>query len=256
MFRFHLFEFEDQPWFPNILRRGITDYLQFASDKTNLYKPATFVIFKGLEKSNSKQIVDLCSGGGGGIVKIIKHIQEKYPDVKVVLTDKYPNIEAFENLAKQSNGVISYVDTPIDATDIPKELQGFRTQFVSFHHFSPKNAFKILDNAAKSKAAIGIFEVTERTFINFIAMLLTPFVVMAVTPFIKPFSWSRLFFTYIIPAIPFFTMWDGLVSVLRTYTVEEINEMISKIDEPGYNWEVGYVGKHPRIIYILGYHNN
>ena len=255
MRRIHLFEFEDQSWFPNVLREGITDYLQFASDKANIYKPITFIVFKGLEKSKSKQIIDICSGGGGGISKITKHIQDKYPDVKVILTDKYPNIDAFKNLSKQSNGTIHYIETSIDATDIPLDLQGFRTQFVSFHHFSPKNAFKILENAAKSKAAIGIFEVTERSFINFITMLLTPLVVMAVTPFIKPYKFSRLFFTYIIPLIPFCTMWDGLVSVLRTYSVNELKEMTSKINEEGYCWEIGYVGKHPRVVYVLGYYN-
>ena len=38
MKRFHLFEFEDQSWFPNVIRQGITDYLQFASNKINLYQ--------------------------------------------------------------------------------------------------------------------------------------------------------------------------------------------------------------------------
>ena len=84
-------------------------------------------------------------------------------------------------------------------------------------------------------------------------MLLTPLVVMAVTPFIKPYKFSRLFFTYIIPIIPFCTMWDGLVSVLRTYSVEELQEMVNEIDAPDYCWEIGYVESSPRVIYLLGY---
>ena len=67
MARVHLFEFEDQSWFPNIFREGITDYLQFAANKIDLYKPVIPVIRRGLEKSGSKRIVDICSGGGGGI---------------------------------------------------------------------------------------------------------------------------------------------------------------------------------------------
>lgn len=253
--RVHLFEFEDQSWFPDVFRKGITDYLQYAANKIDLYKPVIPVIRKGLEKSGNKRIVDICSGGGGGISKVFEYMKAEYDDTKVVLTDKYPNIVAFKNLADRSNGDIDFVSNPVDAVDVPKDLEGFRTQFVSFHHFRPAQAQRILENAAQSHAAIGIFEATERSLVNFIAMLFTPIVVMLAVPFIRPFSWSRLFFTYVIPAIPLFTMWDGLVSVLRTYSVKELKKMTDAIDAPGYRWEIGRIKQQgaPHIIYLLGY---
>jgi len=253
--RVHLFEFEDQPWFPDVFRKGITDYLQYAANKIDLYKPVIPVIRKGLEKSGSTRIVDICSGGGGGISKVFQYMKSEYQDTKVVLTDKYPNLVAFKNLSEHSNGDIDYVANPVDAVDVPKDLEGFRTQFVSFHHFRPAQAKRILENAAHSNAAIGIFEATERSFVNFIAMLFTPIVVMLAVPFIRPFSFSRLFFTYVIPAIPLFTMWDGMVSVLRTYSEKELQKMTASINAPGYTWEIGTI-KHngaPHIVYLLGY---
>jgi hypothetical protein len=36
------------------------------------------------------------------------------------------------------------------------------------------------------------------------------------TPFVKPFSWMRLVFTYIIPINLFTITWDGVVSVLKS----------------------------------------
>lgn len=256
--RVHLFEFEDQSWFPNVFRKGITDYLQFAANKIDLYKPVIPVIRRGLEKSGTKRIVDICSGGGGGISKVFQYMRSEYDDTKVVLTDKYPNLVAFKSLSEETNGAIDYVENPIDAVNVPADLEGFRTQFVSFHHFRPDQAKQILENAARSHAAIGIFEATERSFTNFIAMLFTPLVVMAAVPFIRPFSFSRIFFTYVIPAIPFFTMWDGLVSVLRTYSVKELEKMTGSIDVPGYRWEIGRIQRKgaPRIIYLLGYPEN
>ena len=38
MKRLHLFEFEDQDWFPRVWRDGVTDFLQFAVSRGNIYK--------------------------------------------------------------------------------------------------------------------------------------------------------------------------------------------------------------------------
>ena len=38
MKRLHLLEIEDQSWCPAAIRDGITDYLQFAVEKADLYK--------------------------------------------------------------------------------------------------------------------------------------------------------------------------------------------------------------------------
>ncbi|MEQ8425164.1 MAG: hypothetical protein RIA63_10680, partial [Cyclobacteriaceae bacterium] len=62
-----MFEFVDQPWFPDLLRNYGTDFLQFLSNKTKMYKPIIPILKEGLEKSNTTQIIDLCSGGGGGL---------------------------------------------------------------------------------------------------------------------------------------------------------------------------------------------
>ena len=68
MGRIHLFEFEDQEWFPDFLRNYGTDFLQFLSNKTKMYKAVIPILQKGLQKSNTNQIIDLGSGGGGGLL--------------------------------------------------------------------------------------------------------------------------------------------------------------------------------------------
>jgi len=255
MCRIHLFEFEDQLWFPETLRKGITDYLQYAANKIDLYTPIIPILEKRLEKENT--IIDIGSGSGGGMVKIHQKLKSKHNNIKIILTDKYPHLEAYKSLYDKTNGDISYVDYPVDALDIPSELKGLRTQFVSFHHFKPKDAKKILENAVRDKSSIGIFEVTERSLVNFIGMLFTPLVVMIAVPFIRPFSLSRLLFTYLLPIIPISIMWDGLVSVLRTYSVNELKQMTESIKTENYNWEIGKIKTkgRPNIIYVLGYPN-
>src|SRR5205085_4124261 len=98
-------------------------------------------------------------------------------DYKIILTDKFPNISSFEYTAHESEGKIDFIKSSIDAMNVPRNLKGFRTQFVSFHHFKPEAAQQILANAAESDTPIAIFEVTERNWTNLMGMLFTPIVV-------------------------------------------------------------------------------
>lgn len=253
MARIHLFEFEDQPWFPEFLRNYMTDYLQFMSNKMNMYQGVMPILKKGLNKSGGTQILDLASGGGGGLLRIAEELQKEEPNLKIMLTDFYPNIDAFKKTVDQSP-VFSYVSESVDATNVSKDLKGFRTQFLSLHHFRPNQARQILQNAVDAKATIGVFEAMERGPKNMIGMLFIPILVFLVTPFIRPFKLGRIIFTYLIPLVPIFTFWDGFISVLRTYSIKEMNELIVGIPNSNtYDWEVSKVKSGPgEILYLLG----
>jgi hypothetical protein len=255
MKRVHLFEFEDFSWFPDSIRKGITDYIQFLANTGNMYEPVMPLIKKGIEKSRSRRIVDICSGGGGGIKKISEYLRKEDIEAKIILTDKFPNLPAFIQARKETKERIEFIHDSIDATQVPEWLSGFRTQFVSFHHFKPNDARNILSDASKKNEPIGIFEYTDKSFTNVLFCLLAPVLILLVTPFIRPMSFKKIFFTYIIPAIPFFTMWDGFVSILRTYSIKEMKEMTDSLQKDGYVWEVGKVKvKGPlNVLYLMGY---
>lgn len=121
MARLHLFEFEDLEWFPSFLRNYMTDYLQFISNKFDIYKPIVPIIEEGLNKSKTETIIDLASGGGGGLLKLNEHLLKQNPNLKIILTDYYPNLEAFK-LTKSLANNIEYITTPIDALNVPKSL--------------------------------------------------------------------------------------------------------------------------------------
>ena len=77
--------------------------------------------------------------------------------------------------------------------------------------------------------------------------------VLLVTPFILPFSWSRLVWTYIIPALPLVLTFDVIVSMLRMYSVSEMRELTAGLD--GYHWDIGTVRAWPipmRLTYLIG----
>jgi len=253
MGRVHLFEFEDQSWFPGFLRNYGTDFLQFLSNKTKMYKPIIPLIENGMKSGETNQLIDLGSGGGGGLIWLNKELKRNNPKLKITLTDYYPNISAFEYTKKQSNN-IDFVKTPVDARNVPEALKGLRTQFLSLHHFKPSDAKKILQNAVDSNSSIAIFEAQERSILSIFAMLFSPISVLLFTPFIRPFKMGRIIFTYLIPIVPLFVLWDGVVSSLRTYSVKEMNNLVDRLtNKEIFNWQIGRVKSGPGVIlYLLG----
>lgn len=254
MRRIHAFEFGDLTWYPDNLRSYATDYLQFASDTLRIYACVISVIKKGIGCTANTTIVDIASGGGGGFVKIAADLKTSIPFLKVILTDYYPNIDAFKKTKSAQPGIFEYVEAPVNAMDVPKHLKGFRTHFNVLHHFRPKDAKAILQNALDSNQAIGIFEAQQRSINNIVRMLLSPVAVLLMTPFIKPFKPDRIFFTYLLPVLPLVILWDGIISVLRTYTVTELKNMIAELsNKERFNWEVDIAkGKKNGILYLLG----
>ncbi|MEM8928055.1 MAG: hypothetical protein AAGC45_07620 [Bacteroidota bacterium] len=253
MGRIHLFEFEDQKWFPKFLRDYGTDFLQFLSNKAKMYKPVIPVLEKGLAAHGKNTIVDLASGGGGGLLWLNGELLKEYPDLKIVLTDYFPNQSAFAYTKKQAPN-FEYINTSIDARNVPESLKGLRTQFLSLHHFRPEDAQLILQNAVDAEVPIAIFEAQERSIPSILAMLFSPISVLLTTPFIRPFTWGRLLFTYLIPIVPLFVLWDGLVSCLRTYSVDEMSVLVEKLENKDrFNWEINRIKSGPGVIlYLLG----
>ena len=254
MKRKQLFEFEDQSWFPGFLRNYLTDFLQFISNQFDIYKNITPLLSDLVKKDGNNTIVDLASGGGGGLYRLSNRLKEEHPDLKIILTDYYPNHQAFEYVCKQS-AVFSYEKEPVDARRVPAHLKGIRTQFLSLHHFREEDAVKILQNAVDDKSPIALFESQERNVKSVLAMLFSPINVLLMTPFIKPFSFGRIVFTYIIPLVPLFVLLDGVLSALRTYTIPEMNELISRVKgSENYEWKVGKQKSSPvGILYLIGY---
>lgn len=254
MSRIHLFEFEDLKWFPKFIRDFGTDYLQFVTNKFDFYRELAPKIINSVKKDGHHQIIDVASGGGGAWKSLYPHIKKEIPDIKILLTDYYPNLHAFSKLKESDNEVFDYIDKPVDALNVPENLKGLRTQFLSFHHFKPNDAKQILQNTIDSKTPIAIFEGQERSLKFFIERLFSPLFVLLVTPAIKPFKVSRIIFTYLIPIVPLFVWWDGLVSVLRTYSIPEMEAMVKSLyDSNTYNWEIDRsVNRKITVLYLIG----
>ncbi|MFD1079892.1 hypothetical protein, partial [Longispora fulva] len=163
-----------------------------------MFTPILPLLEEGLQHSRTPHITDLGSGGGGPLLDLIPELRKKFPDLNFTLTDHFPNLPAFK-LHHQEELHIKYRETPVDVRNIPEDLEGMRTLFLLLHHLKPQDAVSVLQNAVDTNSPIAVFEAQERSAASIIAMLLSPLSVLFTTPFIKPFSWGRLLFTYLIP---------------------------------------------------------
>lgn len=240
MGRFHFIEIHEQRWCPRAIREGVTGFLQFSVERTRHYAAAVPRIRQALNRLGISRIVDLCSGAGGPWLNLCRELDEGDGEpVQVWLTDKCPDTAAYRRMGERSGGRIRFVEDSVDAANMPAGLDGFRTLFTSFHHFQPGEAVAILRNAVDNRQGIGVFEFTGRGPLALFFMLGSPTMVLLWTPFIRPFRWSRLFWTYLVPLIPLVTLFDSIVSCLRTYSPRELRRLVDGLDTEGYEWKVG-----------------
>ena len=252
--RIHLVELHELAWFPAVWRDLLTDFLSFHASVFKPYACAAPLLVDALKGAGATRIVDLCSGAGRPLLSLVPALRRfGLGDLQITLTDKYPNLEARKSIGH--TGVVTYLEISIDATDVPSDLKGFRTLFTSFHHFRPDAAHAVLADAVNKNEGIGIFEYTERKWLIWtLPTLLIPLFVWLCTPFIRPIRWRRLVWTYLIPVVPIIAMWDGFVSNLRTYSVEELRDLVRQTGGQGYEWKIGRVRSLglSRVTYAIG----
>jgi hypothetical protein len=249
--RLQLFEVLDQAWCPQAVRHGATDYLEAITSRGDIYRPIQAEIFRAIEECGACRVVDLCSGGGGPwLSPAWVSALASHSLLTVLLTDKFPS----SALAGRLSPGVSCVNYSVDAARVPENLRGFRTIFSSFHHFPDAVARDVLGDAVRCGDGFAMAEVTSRTLRAFATMFLMPVFAWILTPRMRPFRWSRLLLTYVVPLIPLVVLWDGIVSCFRTRTPSELLALTHSF--PQYEWMAGYArgpGSWLAPVYLIGW---
>jgi hypothetical protein len=215
-------ELEDQEWCPQAIRVPMVRYLSTIFRIFHPYRAILPELQNALHSTGSERILDLCSGEGGPLFDLFPYLQGAFPELRICRSDLFP----------VTDDVLA-----LDARSIPRHIRGFRTFFTAFHHFSRADATKILSDAVEAREGIGIFEVTERTWFAFLAVLLTPLLVWILYPLTRPLRLRDLLFVYVFPVVPFCSLWDGIASNLKSHSIPDLEEMVSTF--PTYEWRVG-----------------
>ncbi|HBS04398.1 MAG TPA: hypothetical protein DEA96_05505 [Leptospiraceae bacterium] len=240
--RFQLFEFTDLNWYPAFLKQPVVEYLDLASRMFRVFEPARTILLEALRSSGAKQIIDLGSGAGGGLDAFWIDARMELRGLHVIRTDLFP-IQSESNL-----DFIENYPHSVNATAVPDDLKGFRTMFTLAHHLAPDKLRQSLQDAQRNSEGLAILEPVSRGLLPILSMLLlVPFLVFALVPFIKPLRPSTLIFTYLIPVIPLTILWDGIVSSLRAYPPEELLRIAESTAGP-LKWKSGIASQKGRTI--------
>lgn len=258
--RIHFYEINDQTWFPQYLREKVQSCLTlcwtFRVPIIQKASPAQLVA-STLSRALSNAVttytyVDFCAGAGGPTPFIEKDLNAQLSSrtsatadgaVKFVLTDLHPHIPDWTEASNRSEH-LSFVSDPVDAANAPAGLSAqdgkkiFRLYNLAFHHFQDDLGSAILKNTLGTADGFGIFELQERTISSLITILLMGLLMFLITPFYFWRSPGHLFFTYIIPIIPFVLVFDGYISSLRTRSAEEVQTLMKECGESCDGWTV------------------
>ena len=257
MKRIHVFELEDFAWFPNWLRDCLTRLMVVMHRMVGSPDDLAELIGRALQHAPKPAIVDLCSGGGGPMLQVVERLKERpgMADLHVTLTDLYPNrtVAAAVNTSQAPN--VSYHLAAVNAADVPAGLTGVRTLVGSFHHMLPDTARRILQDAQAHRQPICIYEISDNSLPTALWWVSLPLIFLMsffITPFARPLTWKQLVFTYLLPIIPVCFAWDGAVSNVRTYTLEDLDILLKGLGTEDYTWEKGRITGRAKKLYLLG----
>ncbi len=219
--RWHAVEWEDLPWCPTWLRNEATEVLVRVLNFAGW--PGTVAKLWGpwLEQRGFPTVTDCCSGAAGPMPGLLRLL----PQLKVHLTDRYPNLPAWRALQEVFSGRVGSTEVALDARCLPPGLPPVLSFFNSFHHLRPAEAAKVIAEVVHRKQSLCVFEVVDRHPLRLLGVSLVPLFALLTAAFQRPFRWRRFH-----PLVPALLLWDGLVSCFRVYQESDWENLLAQSD--------------------------
>jgi hypothetical protein len=235
-------ELEDYEGFPKTLRKFQVETIGYLVQMFGVYKSVPTILDALIKKNKINSIVDLCSGSGLPSIYVKKRMQQKAP---ILLTDKFPQV--IPNIEG-----VNYENTSVDILQLQPQPNILYTIYNAFHHFTEVEKKNILEKFRNNKATLFIVEVIEPSLISLINVLFASTIVqLCIAPFIKPFSWVRLFFTYIIPINIVTVLIDGIISVLKSKSKKQYQQLVQNVSTKNYTLETKAIFNFPTKIITI-----
>ena len=223
-------ELEDYSWFPPVLRKMQLEYVGWISASLAVYRP----LGKIMEGFPSNQWIDLASGSGWPAL----YLKKKATDpIFFRLTDWYPNSASKEVLKH-----MEYDPEPLNLLDFQPEAGQQYSMFNAFHHFTTQEQKQIITKMKEAKAGFIIAEVLEPSLLSFIQVTLAALLVQPLSAWaIRPFSFLRIATTYLVPIQLATVAWDGWLSVLKSKTLAQYQDLVRDISSSEYVIQVARI---------------
>jgi hypothetical protein len=227
-------ELMDQPWLPGLLRDGITGALRASEELFHPYEALLPRLAAMLATTDSRRLVDLCSGAGGPSPSLFRRLRELGRADERVMTDRFPHAAAARHAARQPG--VRYVPYSVDATAVDPALTGVRTLFNALHHLPPAVAKGVLRDAALARQPLLVVETLSRSPAGALGALNVALSCYATLPVPGPGWAARVVLTWPVPILPVVMLWEGVASCWRCYDDVELTALLPAVD--GYRFSV------------------
>ncbi|MDP4628128.1 MAG: hypothetical protein NWS34_00350 [Schleiferiaceae bacterium] len=216
-------ELEDYSWFPPVLRKMQLEYVGWISASLAVYRPLGTI----MEGFPSNQWTDLASGSGWPAL----YLKNKATNpIFFRLTDWYPH-SASEEVLKH----MEYDTQPLNLLNFQPEAGQQYSMFNAFHHFTTQEQKQIITKMKEAKAGFIIAEVLEPSLLSFIQVTLAALLVQPLSAWaIRPFSFLRIATTYLVPIQLATVAWDGWLSVLKSKTLAQYQDLVRGVSSSEY----------------------
>ncbi|WP_372365857.1 hypothetical protein [Candidatus Uabimicrobium sp. HlEnr_7] len=256
MGRLHLFEFNDQSWFPKSMRVTMMELLVGTYSFLKIFQPVFPKVHNFIEDTNERNLQLLCAGGGGPVTELASYLEKQTSsDIQITLSDKFPNTERYEQLKREGKVNIDFDEKSVDIFDLPPKIEGTRVVINAVHHFREHQVKSILQDAFNDKANIVFLEPVQRSprcFLN-IVLAFPIFIYLGIFG-IRPLNFRRFLWTVLFPIVSLVTVFDGLISTLRAYKPKDWQKMVDEIDpQKDYHWQIGEASTaFTKVTYLMG----
>lgn len=238
--RLQLFEFNDAPWAPPVLRATIVEALSRTLAWGRMLDGLVAPLSRCLDEANAREVLDLCAGAGGPAAVLARAMARAGRETHFLMSDLFPHVAEWEALRAEQPGRLDFEPSPVDATAIPPALGAGRARVIinALHHFPPPLAKAVLRGACQGAPAVFVAEGLVRNPLSFAAMAPVGIAGLLATPVLaKERRLARAAVTWLTPLALAASAWDGTVSTFRCYLPEELHAMVADLE--GWRWTSG-----------------
>lgn len=248
-------------WMPNVVKVLMTEFLDFIVKMVNANRP--FLPLLKTAKGTASEIYLLAPQVGGSSALLVPDLQ-KIDEIKKItlLTDdltaaRYQHLLALEGVLKPPYEQATLAQIPRQERSQGEGINRRAVFSINQSHLLTDEEFiQLLKTLEQKFDQIMIGEGNNKSIRQIIGMtILAPLVAVFAAFFIKPFRWSRLFFTFVIPILPVMITWDGLVALIRIRNPKRLKEIVEASGLQDWHWESGKLQNNRGgfIIYLNGW---
>ena len=241
--RVQAFELNDSAATPKFIRDIVIESLSRTLRWGHMLRGLVPPFQRFLAESGATEVLDLCAGAAGPASILAREMRDGggIAPPRFLLTDLFPQLDAWEAARAEQPDRIDFVREPVDATRIPEALSEGRARIVinAFHHFPPEIAQAMLADAVRGSRGVFVSESFDRNPLRFLPLAPAGLPALLATPLLsKRDRLAKAAFTWLTPGALAVSAWDGIVSTLRVYSEADLRAMVAPLGD-SFRWEYG-----------------